>query len=190
MSHSITYAKSTIVKFPKSKAKFNDLPQHYFPIMPISWTFATKLNGELIKVNRHQVSVQPAFAITGHSAEGKMLPHVLINLHEGGFGAYIATSHPTSRNGLCLTKPVTLEMLNCPVPFDLQVENKRLEIMEHNTLVKYGFKEGVQQPVFDPESETQYSSQYKSIYPKFNLEPMHQNKKEKNVNNNNPTKSK
>lgn len=62
--------------------------------------------------------------------------------------------------------------------------------MEHNTLVKYGFKEGVQQPVFDPESETQYGSQYKSIHPKFDLEPTHRNKKRKNVNDDNPTKSK
>ena len=70
-------------------------------------------------------------------------------------------------------------MLNHPVPFDLQVENKRLEIMEHNTLVKYGFKKGVEQRVFDPESETQYESQYKSIHPKFDLEPAHQTRKGK-----------
>jgi len=189
-SYGITYAKTIIVEFPKSKAAFADLPPHYFPISPISWTFATKLNGELIRVNRHQLPVQPAFAVTGHSAEGKTLPNVLVNLHEGGFAAYVAASRATSRNGLCITRPVTLEMLNHPVPYDLQVENKRLEIMEHNTLVKYGFKQGEEQPVFDPESETRYGSQYESIHPKFNLEPTRQNKKRKNVNGENPSKSK
>ncbi|KIM81342.1 hypothetical protein PILCRDRAFT_499297 [Piloderma croceum F 1598] len=81
-------------------------------------------------------------------------------------------------------------MLNRPVPYDLQVENKRLEIMEHNTLVKYGFKDGVQQPVFDPESETRHGTQSKSIHPKFDLEPTRQNKKRKNENSENPTRSK
>jgi hypothetical protein len=60
-----------------SKASFEQLPDHYFPITPISWTFATKINGELISVNRQQVPIQPAFAVTGHSAEGKTLPNVL-----------------------------------------------------------------------------------------------------------------
>lgn len=189
-SYGITYAKTIIVEFPKSKATFADLPDHYFPIVPISWSFAMKFNGELIRVNRHQVPIQPAFAVTGHSAEGKTLPNVLVNLHEGGFAAYVAASRPTSRNGLCLTRPVTLEMLNRPIPYDLQIENKRLGIMEHNTLVKYGFKKGVQQAVFDPESETQYRSQYNSIHPKFDLEPSRQDKKRKKLISENPSEFK
>jgi len=63
-------------------------------------------------INRWQLPVQPVFAITGHSAEGKTLPDILANLHEGGFAAYVTTSRPTSREGLCITRPVTLEMLN------------------------------------------------------------------------------
>jgi hypothetical protein len=47
-------------------------------------------------VKRHQSPVQPAFAITGHSAEGKTLPDILANLHEGGFAAYVAASRPNS----------------------------------------------------------------------------------------------
>jgi hypothetical protein len=62
--------------------------------------------------------------------------------------------------------------------------------MEHNTLVKYGFKKGVEQPVFDPESETQYRSQYNSIHLKFDLEPSWQNKKRKKLNSKNPSESK
>jgi hypothetical protein len=62
--------------------------------------------------------------------------------------------------------------------------------MEHNTLVKYRFKKGVEQPVFDPESETHHDSQYKQIHPKFELEPTKQNKKRKIVNDDNPTRPK
>jgi hypothetical protein len=41
--------------------------------------------------------------------------------------------------------------------------------MEHNTLVKYGFKKGVEQPVFDPETEAHLAPQYESLHPKFDL---------------------
>ena len=44
------FAKSVIVEFPMSKATFKQLSPHHFPITPISWTFATKINGELICV--------------------------------------------------------------------------------------------------------------------------------------------
>jgi len=47
---------------------------------------------EKIKISRHQVPIQPAFAVTGHSAQGKTILKVLAGLHEGGFGAYVAAS--------------------------------------------------------------------------------------------------
>ena len=90
--HGFTFAKSVIVEFPMSKATFQQLPPHYFPITPMSWTFAMKLNGELICVNRQQVPIQPAFAVTGHFVEGKNLPNVLADLNEGGFAAYVIAS--------------------------------------------------------------------------------------------------
>ena len=120
--HGFTFAKSVIVEFPMSKATFKQMPTRYFPITPISWTFATKLNGELICVNRQQVPIQPAFAVTGHSVEGKTLPNVLADLNEGGFAAYVIASRLTSCEGLCLSRPVSLEVLNCPLPYDLHIE--------------------------------------------------------------------
>ena len=167
----LTFAKSVIVEFPMSKACFEQLPPHYFPITPISWTFATKVNGELIRVNRQQVPIQPAFAVTGHSAEGKTLPNVLANLHEGGFGAYVAASRPTSCEGLFVSRPVSLEMLNHPLPYDLHVELQRLKIMEHNTLIKYGFEKGIEQKILDPEAESHLqTTEHNIIRPKFEFE--------------------
>ena len=119
----ITYGTCVIVHFPRSKAHFSNLPSQHFPITPITWKFTTKLDGELIRISRQQLPLQPAFTVTGHSAEGKTLPDVLVNLHEGGFGAYVAALQPTSRYGLCITRPVTLQMLNKPLPYDLHFEN-------------------------------------------------------------------
>lgn len=43
-------------------------------LIDISTVFGKK------KVTRHQLPIQPAFAVTGHSAQGKTLPNVLIDL--------------------------------------------------------------------------------------------------------------
>ncbi|KAG1904462.1 uncharacterized protein F5891DRAFT_945755, partial [Suillus fuscotomentosus] len=72
-----------------------------------SWTFTTLFknsNGkeEKLQVTHHQLPIQPAFAVTGHSAQGKTLPKVLVNLHEGGFAAYVAASRAQTREGLCI----------------------------------------------------------------------------------------
>jgi len=68
------------------------------------------------------VPVQPGFAVTGQSAQGKTLPCALANLHEGGFSAYVAASRAWNRNGLCITEPVTLQDLNKPIPHTLLFE--------------------------------------------------------------------
>jgi hypothetical protein len=168
-SYGFTHAKSVIVEFPMSKAAFEQLPPHYFPIVPISWSFATKVNGELVRANRQQLPIQPAFAVTGHSTQGKTLPNVLADLHEGGFAAYVIASRPTSREGLCLSRSVSLESLNRPLPYDLLIELRRQKLMEHNTLIKYGFEKGTEQKVFDPEAESHHLPHYSIIHPKFDL---------------------
>jgi hypothetical protein len=96
------------------------------------------------------------FAVTGHSAQGKTLPKVLINLHEGGFAAYVAASHTQTRNGLCITRLVTLDQLNKSLPSDLLQEVWRFDVIEHNTYIKHGFHAGT---IIDvPDSEAEYST--------------------------------
>jgi len=160
-----THCISTIVEFTNSKADLPNFPKQHFPITPISWAFPTKMGNVTIRATCQQLPLQPAFAVTGHSAEGKNLPNVLVNLHEGGFASYVATSQSNSRHGLCITKPVTLEMLNKPVHYDLYIENIHLQDIEHNTLAKYGFNKGPVKQVLEPESENLFP--HKSIHPKF-----------------------
>ena len=109
-----------------------------------------------LKIMRSQLPIQPAFAVTGHSAEGKTLPSVLTDLKEGGFAAYVAASRPRSRQGLFLTEAVTLDDLNNKhLPYTLLQEctSKRLNALEHNTNIHYGFQDGPLHHVPDPESE-------------------------------------
>ncbi|KIK37428.1 hypothetical protein CY34DRAFT_57414, partial [Suillus luteus UH-Slu-Lm8-n1] len=105
------------------------LPKGIFPIMPVTWTFTTllKCNGSQKKVciTPHQVPIQPAYAVTGHSAQGETLPSVIVNLHEGGFAAYVAASRAHTWNGLSLTCPVSMQQLNKQKLTDLLLEVSR-----------------------------------------------------------------
>ncbi|KAG1725521.1 hypothetical protein EDB19DRAFT_1833755 [Suillus lakei] len=79
------------------KVHLSHIPKGYFPILPSMWTFTTSIDcaegkQEKIHVTHYQVPIQPAFAVTGHSAQGKTLPQVLVNLHEGSFAAYVSAS--------------------------------------------------------------------------------------------------
>ena len=91
--------------------------------------------------------------MTGHSAQGKTLPTVLTNLNEGGFAAYVAASHARSRHGLYITKPINLEDLNKPLPYNLLQETDRLQDLEHNTYVCYGFSHASYQNIRNPVSK-------------------------------------
>ena len=90
------YCTCAIVEF-QNKISLPGLPPTYFPVVPIKTSFTTIItleSGEKQKINvtRSQLLIQPAFAVTGHSAERKTLPSVLTDLKEGGFGAYVAAS--------------------------------------------------------------------------------------------------
>ncbi|KAF6755635.1 hypothetical protein DFP72DRAFT_811382, partial [Ephemerocybe angulata] len=134
--------KVAIVHFPNSKVKLDGLPDGHFPIEPVSWSFAIQTpspqrddetNRLNLRIRRYQLPIQPAFAITGQSSQGKTLPSVLVSLHEGGFGAYVAASRAQNRHGLAILHPVELKDLNKPLPDDLTFEMKRLRALEHNT---------------------------------------------------------
>ncbi|KAG1781407.1 hypothetical protein EV702DRAFT_962761, partial [Suillus placidus] len=72
-----TYATCVLVEFLHSKVQLTGLPKGVFPILPSTWTFTMLLdcNGsqKKVRVSRHQIPIQPAFAVTGHSSQGKTL---------------------------------------------------------------------------------------------------------------------
>ncbi|KAG1874167.1 hypothetical protein C8R48DRAFT_593611, partial [Suillus tomentosus] len=85
-----TYCTCALVNFTGSRVQIPGLPVGTFPITPISWSFTTLVPGSRdasskLRVVRDQLPIQPAFAVTGHSAQGKTLAKVIVNLHEGGF---------------------------------------------------------------------------------------------------------
>ena len=140
-------AQVVLVRFPGCKVQLSGLPPEVFPIQPITWRFSTSIavNGiEKVRhtIIRHQLPLQPSFAVTGHSAQGKTLPKVLVNLKEGGFPAYVAASRARQRGDLFLMKAICLKDLNHPLPRALKLEHRRLKIMSYNTQVRHGLLKG------------------------------------------------
>ena len=151
-----------VVEFPDSTVEIPGLPSHCFPLTPFTWKFNTSLeDGKGGKRNAHvlrtKMNLQPAYAITGHAAQGKTLPQVFVNLSEGGFAAYVSASRAQTREGLFLTETVSLDKLNRPVNSDLRHECRRLERLEYNTRINHGIETGPILSALDPESETSMS---------------------------------
>jgi hypothetical protein len=151
-----------IVEFSDSTVEIPGLPPHCFPLTPILWKFNVSLEDgqggkRSARVLRMQLNLQPGFVITGHAAQGKTLPQVLVDLGEGGFSAYVSASRACTREGLFITNTISLEDLNKPVNSDLRQECRRLERLEHNTKIRYGFKSGKLMVPLDPESEIDVS---------------------------------
>ncbi|KAF9782687.1 hypothetical protein BJ322DRAFT_1008709 [Thelephora terrestris] len=159
-ANNYSVAKCVIVEFPDSSVDLPGLPPHCFPLTPTTWKFTTVLSDDKgskrnVHISRLQLNLQPAFAITGHAAQGKTLPQVLVDLAEGGFAAYVSASRAQTREGLFVTNPVTLEALNKPVTSYLRQECRRLERLEHNTKIHYGFETGNIMAPLDPEGEAE-----------------------------------
>ncbi|KAL0057232.1 hypothetical protein AAF712_016132, partial [Marasmius tenuissimus] len=142
-----------IVEFPTSTIELNGLPPRCYPITPETWRveYQRSITQPAIKLVRRQFPIQPAFAVTGHSAQGKTLLSVICSLKDGRFAAYVAASRPRRRQDLAISKEVSPLDLNKPLPQDLIEEMNRLNVIAHNTDIEYGCKSGVK--VTPPDTE-------------------------------------
>jgi hypothetical protein len=87
-SHRFTIVTSVLVHFPLSTIQLPHFPPGWFNIMSVQWKWKIpnfKLaSGEIksLTITRHQVPLQPGFAITGHVAQGKGIEKILTSLKE------------------------------------------------------------------------------------------------------------
>ena len=169
-SAGLTYCKCAIVEFMKSRIELPGLKKGEFPILPIFVMFSTQLPDEnncvkKVKITWTQLPFQPAFSLTGHSAQGKTLPKIVTGMHKGGFSAYVAASRAQTWKGLCITHAVTLQDLNKPLPHTLITESQQLDVIEHNTLILHSFKPGFLKSI--PDIESEYTVKTKTFSAKF-----------------------
>ena len=133
-----TYATSALIEIPKGKVQLPNPPPKYFLL---AWNFTSSIHVDSeepdkftkCRVYDSQLSCEPGFVSTGHSAQGKTLPKIACALNEGRFTAYTAACKATPEEGFSVFQPVALENLNHRLPSDLIQEEIQYEIMKHNT---------------------------------------------------------
>ncbi|KAE8220859.1 hypothetical protein CF319_g5685 [Tilletia indica] len=127
-----TIPKGVILKFASDVTWcMTDLTPGCYPVVPTSTSFkfaATDEEGAVETVARHQLPLQPGFAMTIHSAQGvtSRCP-IIVDLQRGGFESYVAASRATRREDVYLMAPVTRAQLNgTGLPYSLRTELYRL----------------------------------------------------------------
>ncbi|KAE8250676.1 hypothetical protein A4X13_0g4500 [Tilletia indica] len=131
--------KGVVLKFSSDASwALTDLPNGCLPILPTSSSFKfapTEQDGAVEKVQRHQLPLQPRFAMTVHSAQGITAQGaIIVDLNRGGFEAYVAASRATRKQDLFLLRPITVSQLNNPpLPRALRLELQRLNIIAERT---------------------------------------------------------
>jgi Helitron helicase-like domain at N-terminus/PIF1-like helicase len=147
-----TCADGAVVYFPTSPLQLQGLPRGCAYIQPMAVSYHIMENGSKRSFQRRQLPIEPAFAVTGHFAQGKTIPIVVANLKQPDPAAtYVIASRATSRHGLFLTEEVTLGDLNRSMPRSLRKELMRLSALEHNTYIAHGFLNSKPVPVPDEE---------------------------------------
>lgn len=139
------YASLAIVEFADADFQLDGLPKNHFPIKAVSGrvTQVTRKRTDNLRwrmeATRYQLPFELGFAVTGHSAQGKTMDCVVCDLNSLEGGGYVAASRARTREGLVITRPVTLEALNRPLKRELVLELRRLNVLAHNTLVRHGY---------------------------------------------------
>jgi hypothetical protein len=155
------HASVAIVEFPDADIQLDGLPKNHVPIKAVSGHVSqmmTRKDGNSqwrMEATRYQLPFELAFAITGHSAQGKTMNGVVCDLNTADVGGYIAASRARTRQGLVLIRDVTLQLLNVPLRCELVLEMRRLEALAHNTLVRFGYSSAkvVEVPDFEIEKQ-------------------------------------
>lgn len=141
------YVLLALVEIPGSPAGLSFLPPSVVPVTPTSVSQTVTIGGKTFTVNRRQIALEPAFAITGHAAQGQTIAKVICDPGRPGFYKYVSISRARSRNDVVTLRPVTLAQLNDPLPEELRFELKRLQVMARNTSIRMGHAKGVVVPI-------------------------------------------
>jgi hypothetical protein len=125
------------------------LPPHHLPILTNSTeiTFSHPFTKKKCRIQRTQVPVLPAFAMTAHRAQGQTLNNVIVDLQScrGTEAPYVMISHAHSLDGLLILRPFDHRKICCCQSEDARKENQRLELLNLIMLLKLGTESEKQQ---------------------------------------------
>ena len=130
-----------IVNIPNPKFKpFPGLLPGQFPLFTVSKTFAVTIGDSTYKVNRTQFPCQPAYALTGYTAQGGTFPKAILDLSSPHgkhplqhADIYVLLSRLKKLSGLMILRPFDIGVLRTTPGNALQEEIARLKIVSEPT---------------------------------------------------------
>jgi hypothetical protein len=92
------------------------------------------------KIERTQLPIVPAFAMTAHKAQGQTLDKVIVDLAscKGTEAPYVMLSRAKSLDGVHILRPFDFKKISTRPSEESQDEFKRLEILKLRTIVEHG----------------------------------------------------
>ena len=132
--HGRRHLTSVIVHIPDSSSTpFSDLSSNEYPILPDSTDFQMNhpYDHSNITILRHQIPLQPAFAMTAHRSQGQTLPRAIVDYQscKGTEAPYVMTSRVRSLNDLLILRPFEHKKICCHASEDYRVEQRRLSLL-------------------------------------------------------------
>lgn len=122
-----------------SEATMPYLQCHEVPVLKDSLDITFKdrhKSGGSITIQRTQVPIVPAFAMTTHRAQGQTLSNVIVDLQScrGSESPYVMLSCVTSLKGLLILRPFEHKKISCNISEELRTENRRLRALTQQTI--------------------------------------------------------
>ena len=132
--HQRRHLVSVIVYIPDSSSTpFSDLPPHHYPILPDSTEFQMchPYNHSKLSINRVQIPLQPAFAMSAHRSQGQTLPKAKVDFQScrGTEAPYVMTSRVRFLNDLLILRPFEHKKISCRPSEDYRIEKHRLSLL-------------------------------------------------------------
>ncbi len=122
------------------KAAFPDLPTNVFPLFPVKSTVS--LQG--ISINRMQIPLTPAFAVTDYKVQGATFKTAILDLQRSQFAnnvshkafcsTYVQLSCLQSLEGVQLLQTISLKDINNQPNPRLPQATTELDVISRNTL--------------------------------------------------------
>lgn len=103
-------------------------------------TFRHPHSGKKCTIQRTQLPIVPAFAMTAHKAQGQTMDKALMDLEscKGTESPYVMVSRITSLDGLLILRPFRPAKIKCRQSEDTRQELKRLEHLRLQTIINFG----------------------------------------------------
>ena len=141
--HGERVAQSCVVHVPNMDgAPMPGLQEKHAPILPDQtvMSFIHPHSNKKCKIERTQLPIVPAFAMTCHKAQGQTLEKVIVDLEgcRGTEAPYVMLSRARSLDGLHILRPFSFARLTTRPSQESRAEFRRLEILRLKTIVQYG----------------------------------------------------